>query len=141
MGFNITWIYSCKFRSKLEYRLDLSSLETPSYLENIFCDDIKRRSVKLQLFLKVIFVDIIVDLNDVRMIFALIIIENTYFINLISELQTFYGTEKSPYLTECFHELSKKIGAKYSSTCRDKFKQSLESFAGKLLDLKWVMVE
>ena len=71
-----------------------------------------------------------------RMILALILIENTYFINMIKELNTFYGEEKTPYLTECFNELTQKIEPTYTPKCRDSFKKHLETFAEKVLSLK-----
>jgi len=70
------------------------------------------------------------------MILALIMIENTYFINMINELNTFYGEEKSKFLTECFYELTKQIGTKYSPNCKDSFKRHLQVFAEKVLSSK-----
>jgi len=55
---------------------------------------------------------------------------------MIKELNTFYGEEKTPYLTECFNELTQKIEPAYTPKCRDSFKKHLETFAEKVLSLK-----
>ncbi len=70
------------------------------------------------------------------MILALILVENTYFINMIKELSIFYGEEKTPYLTECFNELTQRIEPKYITKSKDSFKKHLETFAEKVLSLK-----
>ena len=69
------------------------------------------------------------------MIYALIFIENHYFLNMVKELSTFYGEEKTSYVANCFQELAQNFNSRYSTNARGKFESHLKRFAEKVLSI------
>ena len=69
------------------------------------------------------------------MIFGLILLQQTYFLNLTHELAIFYGEAKKEFITSCFNDLISGIKPEYTRVNMDIFLKNLQNFAEKVLSI------